>query len=93
MYGGTQPSVNELRFPGLQGGALAQRVHPFGLPMPVLVLEFDAVLIRDAVHKGFQFFGRNQSGVQGEVLPHYLFSFLPRTCQLSKEEFSENHKI
>lgn len=79
-------------FSRLQGGAPVQRVHPFGLPMPVLVLEFDAVLIRDDVQKGFQLSGCNQSGMQGEVSPHYqdcvVLAHLDLVCrELAEETF------
>jgi len=39
--------------PRLQGGTPVQHVHPFGLPMPVLVLEFGTVPVHDVVHKDF----------------------------------------
>lgn len=89
VHGRTNLSVGELRLSRLQGGTPVQHVHPFGLPMPVLVLEFGAVLIRDVVHEGFQLSGRKQPGMLGEVPSHYLYHVVLAHLDLVGRQFAE----
>jgi len=75
--------------PRLQGGTPVQHVHPLGLPMPVLVLEFGTVPVHDVVHKDFQFPGRKQSGTPGEISPHYLYHVVLAHLDLVCRELAE----